>query len=114
MDGISFIEEKRCQARTSIAIMTVKMLEAGDFATFLDDVKSEVDAVDNFPDESEMPTVKELGRTQEVITLALTADLTRPELNSGCCNFQGFRWLKFKASLIGNFKCKSRSINCGS
>ena len=80
LDGISFIEEKRCQARTSLAIMTVKMLEAGDFATFLDDVKSEVDAVDSFPDESEVPTVKELGRTQEVITLALTADLTRPEL----------------------------------
>ncbi len=80
LDGISFIEEKRCQARTSIAIMTVKMLEAGDFSKFLDDVKSEVDAVDNFPDESEVPTVKELGRTQEVITLALTADLKRPEL----------------------------------
>ena len=80
LDGISFIEEKRCQARTSIAIMTVKMLEAGDFPKFLDDVKSEVDAVDNFPDESEVPTVKELGRTQEVITLALTADLERPEL----------------------------------
>ncbi len=80
LDGISFIEEKRCQARTSLGIMTVKMLEAGDFSAFLDDVKSEVDAVDNFPDESEIPTVKELGRTQEVITLALTADLMRPEL----------------------------------
>ncbi|OUR94981.1 acriflavin resistance protein [Gammaproteobacteria bacterium 42_54_T18] len=80
LDGISFIEEKRCQARTSLAIMTVKMLEAGDFSKFLDDVKSEVDAVDNFPDESEIPAVKELGRTQEVITVALTADLARPEL----------------------------------
>jgi multidrug efflux pump subunit AcrB len=80
LDGISFIEEKRCQARTSLAIMTVKMQEGGDFAQFLDDVKSAVDAVDNFPDDAEPATVNERGRTQEVITLAITGDLTRPEL----------------------------------
>ncbi|OUS27562.1 acriflavin resistance protein [Gammaproteobacteria bacterium 45_16_T64] len=80
LDGISFIEEKRCQARTSLGIMTIKMFESGNFTQFLDDVNSAVDGIDNFPGDAEVPTIKELGRTQEVITVALTADLTRPEL----------------------------------
>ncbi len=49
MDGISFMEEKRCEARDSNAIMTLKMLEAGNFSEFLEDVNSAVDGVDNFP-----------------------------------------------------------------
>ncbi len=82
MDGISFIEEKRCQARNSIAIMTLKMLEAGDFSKFLDDTKSAVDSIDNFPQDSETPIVEETGRTQDVVTVALTAAMPRTELKT--------------------------------
>lgn len=82
MDGISFMEEKRCEARQSNAIMTLKMLEAGNFSEFLDDVNSAVDGVDNFPQDSETPVVEETGRTQDVVTVALTADLPRRDLKT--------------------------------
>ncbi|MFT6914492.1 MAG: HAE1 family hydrophobic/amphiphilic exporter-1 [Motiliproteus sp.] len=82
MDGISFIEEKRCEARNSVGVMTLKMLEAGDFSTFRSDVDSAVDAIDNFPANSEVPIVEETGRTQAVVTVALTAELPRRDLKT--------------------------------
>ncbi len=80
LDGISFSEEKRCQARQSVGTLTVKMQPAGNFATFLDDVKSAVDGIDNFPDNSEFAVVKEKGRTDDVVTVAITANLSQSEL----------------------------------
>jgi len=72
LDGISFSEEKRCQARQSSGTLTVKMQPAGDFPTFLGDVKSAVDGIDNFPENSEFAVVKETGRTDDVVTVAIT------------------------------------------
>ena len=82
LDGISFIEEKNCEARQNLGLMTVKMFEQGDFAKFFDDVKSAVDGISDFPDEAEIATVKEKGRTQNVIAVALTADIPRAELKT--------------------------------
>jgi len=82
LDGISFMEEKRCQARNSQGLMTVKMLESGDFSEFLNDINSAVDGIDNFPEKADVPVVRELGRTGKVITVALTADIPRQELNT--------------------------------
>lgn len=73
-DGISFIDEKRCEARSNIGFMTLKMLESGDFDVFLDDARSAVDRIDNFPANSKLPVITEVGRTAPVVTLALTVD----------------------------------------
>ena len=82
LDGISFTEEKRCQARDSVGLMTVKMLEEGNFSDFKDDIKSAVDGIDNFPEKAETAVVTELGKTQDVITVAIVADMPRPELKN--------------------------------
>ena len=82
LDGISFIEEKVCDARQNLGLMTVKMLEQGDFSKFIDDVKTSVDSINDFPEEAEKPVVSEKGRTQDVVALALTADIPRAELNT--------------------------------
>lgn len=82
LDGISFVEEKVCQARQNIGIMTIKMFEQGDFTKFLDDVNSAVDGISDFPTETEQAIVSEVGRVQNVISIALTADLPRAELKT--------------------------------
>ena len=41
----------------------VKLREGGNFDRFVDDVKTEVEAIDNFPQETELPIIKPLGRT---------------------------------------------------
>jgi multidrug efflux pump subunit AcrB len=80
LDGISFIDEKTCEARQNIGLMTVKMLEEGDFEKFMDDVNSAVDAIADFPEQSEEVIISEKGRTQNVVAVALTADMPRVEL----------------------------------
>ena len=82
LDGISFVEEKVCQARQNIGIMTVKMFEQGDFSKFLNDVNSAVDGISDFPNQAETAIVSEVGRVQSVVSIALTADLPRAELKA--------------------------------
>ncbi|MEJ2395441.1 MAG: efflux RND transporter permease subunit, partial [Candidatus Thiodiazotropha sp.] len=71
LEGITELDEMRCEAREGIAITTAVMLEGSDMARFMDDVKSEVDAIDDFPDDAELPVIEELGRTDHVISLAV-------------------------------------------
>ncbi|MCK4841881.1 MAG: efflux RND transporter permease subunit [Methylococcales bacterium] len=80
IDGTSFIDEIRCESRQSLAIATIKMQEHGDFDQFNNDIRSAIDEVENFPDDSEEPIIRELGRTQDVVTIALSANIPKPEL----------------------------------
>jgi len=82
LDGISFVEEKICQARQNLGLMTIKMFEQGNFSKFMDDINSAVDGINEFPEQSEIATVSEIGRTQNVISIALIADIPRPELKT--------------------------------
>jgi len=72
LDGITDIDETRCEAREGLGIATAVMREGAQMSRFLDDVKSEVDAIDDFPDQAELPVVNELGRTDAVVSIAIT------------------------------------------
>ncbi|MBF0367866.1 MAG: efflux RND transporter permease subunit [Magnetococcales bacterium] len=72
LEGITNLDEMRCDAREGVATATAIMEEGADMMRFLDDVKSEVDAIDDFPDLVEPPVVTELGRTEPVISVAVT------------------------------------------
>jgi len=48
------------------------MREGADMARFLDDAKSDVDAIDDFPDQTEPAIVTELGRTETMVAVAMT------------------------------------------
>ena len=81
-DGISFLEEQMCEARDSLATLTLDMQEAGDIKQFVNDVKTAIDGINDFPAKAEDPVVKELGRTETVLSIAITADITMPELKA--------------------------------
>ncbi|MBC8379653.1 MAG: efflux RND transporter permease subunit, partial [Planctomycetes bacterium] len=53
LDGVNDLDELKCQALENIAVATVRMTEDGNFARFMDDIKSEVDAINDFPDQVE-------------------------------------------------------------
>jgi HAE1 family hydrophobic/amphiphilic exporter-1 len=72
IEGVVDLEELRCEAREGIATATAVMREGADMTRFLDDVKSDVDAIDDFPEQVELPVVTELGRTEPVVVLAVT------------------------------------------
>lgn len=82
-DGISFLKERECDARDGVALFTLEMQEDGDIRTFTDDIKTAIDAISTFPDGSEDPVITQLGRTNPVASVAVTADnLTPSELEA--------------------------------
>lgn len=82
LDGISELDETRCESREGLGIGTAVMREGADMSRFLDDVKSEIDAIDDFPDEAELPVVAELGRTDAVVSVAITGPSDPVELKA--------------------------------
>ncbi|MCP4282879.1 MAG: efflux RND transporter permease subunit [Gammaproteobacteria bacterium] len=82
IDGISDIAEMRCDAREGVAISVVELEESGDFTRFMDDVKTEVEAIDSFPQQTERPIIEELGRTDNVVAIAITGPMSNSDLKA--------------------------------
>jgi len=72
LDRVSGLEEMRCDARDDLAIAVAEMARVGDMPRFADDVATEVEAIDDFPDLAERPVIRPLGRTDFVASVALT------------------------------------------
>ncbi|MDX2506042.1 MAG: efflux RND transporter permease subunit [Gammaproteobacteria bacterium] len=82
IDGINNVEEISCVAREGISTTVVEMIEGGNISRFMDDVKSEVEAIDNFPEEVEIPVVTELARTDQVVSIAITGPMSDSDLKA--------------------------------
>ncbi len=72
LEGITSLDEMICESREGIGVATAVMLEGALMTRFLDDVNAQVDAIDDFPAETELPVIEELGRTEPVISIAVT------------------------------------------
>ena len=81
-DGISFLEERSCEARDNVGIMVLKMFESGNMQQFIDDINAAVDGIIDFPDDAEDAVVNELGRTSPVANVAISARVTPAELKA--------------------------------
>ena len=82
VDGISDVKEVRCEAREGLGIAVVEMHEGADFARFLDDVKTEVEVIDEFPETVELPVIQQLSRTDQVVSIALSGPMSVPDLKA--------------------------------
>ncbi len=72
LEGITDLDEMRCDAREGLATASAILREGADMMRFLDDIDAEVGAIDDFPAGSETPVITELGRTEPVISVAVT------------------------------------------
>ncbi|QTA80492.1 Acriflavin resistance protein [Desulfonema limicola] len=84
LDQVNYVEEIRSEAREGIGIVVAEMQESGDFGKFIDDVKTEVEAIDNFPDQAEDPVIKELGSTDRVVSIAVNGPMSPDDLKTYC------------------------------
>jgi len=82
IDGINFVEEVRTDAREGLASTIVEMADDGDIQTFLRDIETEVNAIDDFPEEVEDPIILELGRTDPVMSLLISGPMSVPDLKA--------------------------------
>ena len=82
IDGINDVEEVSCVAREGISTSVIEMVDNGDISRFMDDIKSEVEAINNFPEEVELPVIKELGRSDQVVSIAITGPMAESALKA--------------------------------
>ncbi len=80
VDGVSDLDEIRCESREGLGSATIEMRDGGDMERFIAEVKTEIDAIDDFPDLAEEPTVRELNRTDKVISIAVSGPMSEPDL----------------------------------
>ncbi len=82
VDGVSEIREIRCDAEENVGTATIKMREGADIDRFLDDVKTEVEAIDTFPETVETPVVTQKGRTDFVVSVAVAGPMSPSHLKA--------------------------------
>ena len=75
IENVTDVAELRCEARQGTATATVEMVEGGSFDGLLAEVKTEIDAIDDFPAETEPAVVRQLGRTDFVASIAVTGPM---------------------------------------
>ncbi len=82
VDGVTNVFEISCDATEGLGRAVIEMREGENFDRFTADVKTEIEAVDDFPEESETPTIRQLGRTDFVASIAVTGPTKKPDLKA--------------------------------
>ncbi|WP_375752452.1 efflux RND transporter permease subunit [Vibrio sp. HN007] len=100
VDGLSDIEETRCEAIEGSARLVLKLTESADMGRMLIDVQTQIDAIQDFPDEIESPVVQELDMNEPVVDIAITADLSWPELKAYAEQLKRTLKLDYGVSLV--------------
>jgi multidrug efflux pump subunit AcrB len=71
IDKVSNIEELSCESREGVGIARVEIVEGENWSDFLDDIRMEIDTIDNFPTQIDKITITELNKQEQVIDLVL-------------------------------------------
>ncbi|NQU58601.1 MAG: efflux RND transporter permease subunit [Rhodospirillales bacterium] len=82
VESISEIEETRCDSQENVGTAILKMREGSDIDRFLNDVKTEVEAIDSFPESTEAPVISQNGRTDFVVALAVAGPMSASHLKA--------------------------------
>jgi len=84
IDGVDFVAEVRADAREGLALIVVEMRPEGNIQAFLRDIETEIEAIDDFPEEVDPPILSELGRTDPVMSLLVSGPVSVPDLKTYC------------------------------
>ncbi|WP_366554474.1 efflux RND transporter permease subunit [Aquibaculum sediminis] len=78
--GVEFLDEFACVAQDNLASATATMTAGGDAIRFLNELQTEVQAINDLPARAEAPVVRELHRSDLVAAVAVTGDMPQPQL----------------------------------
>lgn len=73
--GVDFMSEFTCTARDNMASAVARMSPGGDVGRFLDDIRTEIEALSDMPARAETPVIKELYRADLVVAVAVSGDM---------------------------------------
>lgn len=80
VESVEGLDELSCTAQGSVARAVATMGKSGNSARFVNDLRTEVTAVDDFPDAADPAIVRELHRTDPVTSVAVAGDLPPAQL----------------------------------
>ncbi len=72
LESLSDLNEMNCESAEGFGRAVAVMHEGKEMSRFLSDVTAAVDAIDDFPEQTESPVVQEMGRTDSVVSMAIT------------------------------------------
>jgi len=84
LEALSDVVEVTSEAREGSATIIAEMAEGGNIDRFINDVSTEVDAIDDFPDKVEAPIITQLNRMDFVMSVAVTGPMSAPDLKAYC------------------------------
>ncbi len=84
VEGVSNLVKVTSQASEGLAKVTLEMRDGADPVEFLNDIKTEVEAIRSFPDETEDLIIKSLNKTDQVLSIAVTGPMSEPHLKLYC------------------------------
>lgn len=79
VDGISRLTST---AATSVGVVVAEIENGYDVRNVMDDIKTRVDAIDNFPEEAETPVLEELVLNGQVLSVAISAEADEKSLRT--------------------------------
>ena len=82
IQGLEGIDEVTAIASEGYGSITVKAIEGSNINRLWQEIKSEVDRIGTFPDESEEPTITIAVRKREVLKLALYGDASEESMRT--------------------------------
>ena len=88
LDGIQNIKKVTCTSQEGSATVVVEIEEGVDIDEALNDIQTEVDAITDFPEGTEDLVVKELNRSDAVMTIAISGPLDQDSLKDYCEGFK--------------------------
>ncbi len=80
LEGLVDLDELRCAAREGVVTTTADLRDGGNLSRFVANVRTEIDAIDSFPDLAEPPVVRELNLTDRVVSIAVTGPMGERDL----------------------------------
>ncbi len=72
VNGVDNVAKVQCEARENLGLAVIEMVEGRDLDRFFSDIKTEVEAIDDFPEKVKKPVLEQIGATDFVTDVALT------------------------------------------
>ena len=82
IQGLDDVKEIISTANEGIGVVIVELTTYADSRKVLEDIKSRVDAIDTFPEETEKPIITEVTNRRQVINLAVYGDADERSLRN--------------------------------
>lgn len=84
VDSVSHVAEVRSTAMENSARVVIEMVEEGNSIQFLNDIKTEVEAISDFPDQVEDLIIKQINQIDPVVSIAVTGPMSPVHLKFFC------------------------------